>query len=376
MKKHWIWVIVMGLVVLLAPGVLLYNFIASRIQTIPTASDEMKADNQPMPTVIIINKPTATLKVFLENYPIGARRMPTETPTRTEFPGTTLTRTIKPKPGLTRTKSPAPSRTPTQNAPVIATRIEAPTLTATSVEWQLVTGQLVDQPTEHFDIVMRFPLIESGDVHPGVGFNQAIQVILDEQLTGATRLAQDITLEEVLGYWFMDYRLTSQLTIQANDPLVVNFVTPQFWKTPIPSLTSGQARFQMRHDLLAVLFETQSFSGSAHMGSKHTSLNYDLTINQILTLEKLFRPGVDYLGELAAACQQALAMRGDDYNLSGADPAASHYQVWNLTQNGILITFEEYQVAPYYLGAQQVLVPYVRLDKLFDPNGPLGNLAK
>ncbi|MFO7584726.1 MAG: DUF3298 domain-containing protein, partial [Anaerolineales bacterium] len=49
----------------------------------------------------------------------------------------------------------------------------------------------------------------------------------------------------------------------------------------------------------------------------------------------------------------------------GAEPLPENYRNWNLTYEGLLITFDEYQVAPYAAGMQQVLVPFDVLENYF-----------
>ena len=43
---------------------------------------------------------------------------------------------------------------------------------------------------------------------------------------------------------------------------------------------------------------------------------------------------------------------------------------------GLLITFDEYQVAPYVFGQQTETVPYSELKSMIDPHGPLGDFVK
>ena len=42
-----------------------------------------------------------------------------------------------------------------------------------------------------------------------------------------------------------------------------------------------------------------------------------------------------------------------------------------MASNGLLITFDEYQVAPYAAGPQIITVPYFELQILINQKGPL-----
>ncbi len=58
----------------------------------------------------------------------------------------------------------------------------------------------------------------------------------------------------------------------------------------------------------------------------------------------------------------------------GATAAVQNYRNWNITPNGLMITFDEYQVAPYAAGPQTVVIPYKALGQILEPDGPLASL--
>jgi hypothetical protein len=60
----------------------------------------------------------------------------------------------------------------------------------------------------------------------------------------------------------------------------------------------------------------------------------------------------------------------------GTKPEANNFRNWNLEEDGILITFEEYQVAPYVYGAQEVEIPYSVLKSYLSANAPIGTDVK
>jgi hypothetical protein len=126
--------------------------------------------------------------------------------------------------------------------------------------------------------------------------------------------------------------------------------------------------------LFSLMFEVLTYySGAAHPGTRHRTATHDLEAGLDLSLDQLFLPGADYLGALSDFCKAELAGRdiAFDASITGADSTAENYRNWNVTAAGLLITFEEYQVAAYAAGAQEVLVPYVDLAAIIDPAGPL-----
>jgi hypothetical protein len=113
--------------------------------------------------------------------------------------------------------------------------------------------------------------------------------------------------------------------------------------------------------------------GSAHPGTHTRVVNYDLEGGTDLDLSQLFKPGSEYLQMLANYCIAQLKTRQIDFqaNSVGAEPTVQNYSNWNITPSGLLITFDEYQVAAYAAGPQLVTVPYSELQSIIDSNGPL-----
>ncbi len=127
-------------------------------------------------------------------------------------------------------------------------------------------------------------------------------------------------------------------------------------------------------NLISIKFDIFTYvQGAAHPGMHTRVVNYDLESGQDLSLDQLFKPGSDYLQTIATYCIGELKTRQIDFqaNAAGADPTVQNYSNWNVTPDGLLITFDEYQVAAYALGPQLVTVPYSALQSIIDPNGPL-----
>jgi len=117
------------------------------------------------------------------------------------------------------------------------------------------------------------------------------------------------------------------------------------------------------------------FDGAAHPNSYSLTFNYDLAAGQQLNLHQLFLPGSDYLGPIATYCKTQLASRDIAYFEGGAEPVLENYRNWNITSDGLLISFDPYQVAAYAAGPQTVLIPYAELIAIIDPAGPLAGIS-
>ncbi len=116
--------------------------------------------------------------------------------------------------------------------------------------------------------------------------------------------------------------------------------------------------------------------GAAHPGRFARTFTFDLQARKMLALEDLFLPGAGYLPALAAFCQAEILARSPAFWPDGASADPANYRNWNLTENGLLITFDEYQVAPYAAGPQEVMVPFKALEGLLDPQGAAQGLLR
>ncbi|MCZ2121538.1 MAG: RsiV family protein [Anaerolineales bacterium] len=91
-----------------------------------------------------------------------------------------------------------------------------------------------------------------------------------------------------------------------------------------------------------------------------------------MKLAELFN--ADPLPTLAEYCKTELAKREigfDDVFLQGAEPTPDNYRNWNISVEGLVVTFDEYQVAPYAAGPQVVTIPFSVLKELINVEGPL-----
>jgi len=127
-------------------------------------------------------------------------------------------------------------------------------------------------------------------------------------------------------------------------------------------------------NLLSLKFQIMIYiQGAAHPGTHSRTVTYDLEAGSDVRLADLFLPGSDYLERIANYCIAQLSTRdiGFEASSSGAQPLPENYGDWNITSDGLLITFDEYQVAAYAAGPQEVIVPYAELQSVIDSQGPL-----
>lgn len=156
-----------------------------------------------------------------------------------------------------------------------------------------------------------------------------------------------------------------------------------FLQNTAPTVNNGSS-LDVTYTLISQLADLWSFKfdfsfysdGAAHPGLNSATLNYDLRQGKELALSDLFLPNSNYLDVIAKYCLAELSKQPffDNSFSSGAEPTLENYRNWNITPGGLMITFDEYQVAPYAAGPQKVIIPYSQLQAIINPQGPLGQL--
>ena len=114
-------------------------------------------------------------------------------------------------------------------------------------------------------------------------------------------------------------------------------------------------------------------AGRAHPYHNNRVLNFDLVNNKSLKLSDIFKPKASYLKLVSAYTKKKLDEKLSDKWMiaDGTKPIEKNFKNWNLESDGILFTFDEYQVAPYVDGIQEVSVPYSELKNIISPNAPI-----
>jgi hypothetical protein len=193
------------------------------------------------------------------------------------------------------------------------------------------------------------------------------------------------------------YTLTAQIpTLQgSSDARVTSFNTlinqviqaeiAQFKKDVLafastPPIAQGSS-FDLKYsvigqhaDIWSIKFDIYVYSdGAAHPNGYSRTLNYDLSNGREITLDELFLSGSNYLQTLSDLCKTQLAARDIGFEVfsAGADPLAENFQRWNISDEGLVITFDAYQVAAYAAGPQLVTIPFSELQSITNPQGAL-----
>ena len=233
---------------------------------------------------------------------------------------------------------------PQQSTPTPPT----PTATAVPLSAQLtLVSQSLNETNQKppFTITAQTPQLTGSDDPRVTAFNQRLNDIVKKEVDAWRKSFQQITYSTTNG----------------------SFLNAKY------SLISQQG------DLWSLKFDFGFYSdGAAHPGLYSITLNYDLGQGRELALGDLFVPGSNYLEVIANYCIAELSKQPgfEGPFADGAKPTPENYRNWNITPDGLLITFDMYQVAPGASGPIQVLVPYSQLEGVLDRQGVLGSFIQ
>lgn len=240
------------------------------------------------------------------------------------------------------------------------------------MNWQIVSKESQGKEADgHYLMQIKYPII-TGSTGPTMDeFTTAVQSWLTNETDHFNDLAQNTPVSPSNGFLYANYTVTSQQGWK------IQKLTADYQKSQ-PDLTADQAVFNGGIPVLSVLFQISEYSGGAHPGDFHNSINYNLASRKVIDLSDIFIRGSDYLTTVAnlsiANLRQNPYLNDQDIE-RGAAPELENYRLWTITPDGLLIIFEEYQVGPYAAGPQTIVIPFEALKDQLNPLGPLGNYS-
>jgi hypothetical protein len=147
--------------------------------------------------------------------------------------------------------------------------------------------------------------------------------------------------------------------------------------TPSSTDSSLDVRYELvsqKGNFWSLKYEIFGYTkGAAHPYHYTITVNHDLENGRDVTLDAVFLPDSNYLQIISDYCKAELKTRDISFEgfEQGADPTPGNYHNWNLSEEGLVITFDEYQVAAYAAGAQAVVIPFGELGQLINDQGPI-----
>jgi hypothetical protein len=144
-------------------------------------------------------------------------------------------------------------------------------------------------------------------------------------------------------------------------------IGPEF--TPHPStLLSGYRIFIANEKLISLILDFSQFPlGAAHPLPYTIAITYDVQNMQVVNLVDLFQTDSNYLNLIAEFSRISLEDQQMMFFDEGIQPRLENFDTWCISPDGLIIFFDVYQVAPYAVGPQQVVISFDELKEILKP---------
>ncbi len=146
---------------------------------------------------------------------------------------------------------------------------------------------------------------------------------------------------------------------------------------PLSSLTFNYEITYSDQRIFSFLLTFEQYIAlSAHPFPFSLALNYDAQNAASLRLEELFLPEVDYFDEIGRLIDPILESKGFGYIAGTAADMMRQRENWNMLAEGLQFNFDVYEVGFYAAGPQHIIIPWVDLVGILDPNSPAGRVIE
>ena len=120
---------------------------------------------------------------------------------------------------------------------------------------------------------------------------------------------------------------------------------------------------------ISFVFNIEMFTGGAHPNHFITTINYDTLNNKFINIDSLIDLNKNILNSLSKESRNILSSDkkfqinyNKDMMYEGTLPDKKNFKNFVLTENGLKILFNYYQIAPYYYGETIINIKYEKLN--------------
>ena len=214
-----------------------------------------------------------------------------------------------------------------------------------------------ENKAKFYEITTEYPELSGVDAATTANFNQIVKKIVNDSIGDFKKNIADYTTPE-------DLKRYKETGISLYDEVSYDVELAN-------------------DDVISLIFTDANYLGGAHGGATTTTLNFDLKNNRQLKLADIFEPDANYLKTLSDLSRADLRVKlqqddmiVDEMLNDGTTQKMENFQSWNLTKKGLQINFDAYQVAPYAAGANEVVIPYSKLQNILRKDGVTAKLSK
>ena len=119
-----------------------------------------------------------------------------------------------------------------------------------------------------------------------------------------------------------------------------------------------------QNGLLSLVFQNYQYAGGAHGNTVQTGYTMNLKTGQQCALKDLFKANADYVSIISNSVKTQLDERDLTAALFQPFSKINENQGYYLSDNGIVVYFQQYEILPYAAGIQEFTVDYSLLTEL------------
>lgn len=198
-----------------------------------------------------------------------------------------------------------------------------------------VVEKSIEENTDKYDVKIKYPMVVGGKKEVVEKINKTIE---------------DYTLE-----WLNDLKLLVQEYSKTYEEAGA--------KMPKMEAYSLFESFNT-DEVISLPVNYYQYTGGAHGLTTKISYNYDLKTGKEIKLKDLFKEGFDYKNIIDKKVREDIAKEKDIYFENGAlFKGVSENQAYYLNKNGVIVYFQQYEIAPYSSGIREFKIPYGELSE-------------
>ena len=119
------------------------------------------------------------------------------------------------------------------------------------------------------------------------------------------------------------------------------------------------------NDIMSLIFLDYQFAGGAHGSTIQTAYTFNLKTGTQYSLKDLFMKDADYVSVISAAVKTQLDERDLTIGLFEPFTKIASDQGYYLSNDGLRVYFQQYEILPYAAGIQEFTVDFSRIKSIF-----------
>ncbi|ELC8443592.1 DUF3298 and DUF4163 domain-containing protein [Clostridium perfringens] len=198
-----------------------------------------------------------------------------------------------------------------------------------------VVEKSIEENTDKYDVKIKYPMV--------VGDKKEVVEKINKTI-------EDYTLE-----WLNDLKLLNEEYSKKYEKA----------ETTMPKFEAYSLFEAFNTDeVISLPVNYYQYTGGAHGLTTKVSYNYDLKSGKEIKLKDLFKEGFDYKSIIDKKVREDIEKEKDIYFENGAlFKGVNENQAYYLNKDGIIVYFQQYEIAPYSSGIREFKIPYGELSE-------------